>query len=268
MEIIFLKLGGSLITDKSKPYTAKPKVISQVFEEIKEVLIQNPNIHLVIGHGAGSFAHQSAKKYGTINGFIDAAGKLGSCKVHADATKLNQIIIEKALESKLPVYSLQPSAFLLTENKELVSMNYMIIGQVLYNGMIPLVYGDVIIDQKLGATIYSTDKLFSTLVKIFSGMKKDILTVKKVIHAGSYDGVLDKNQKVIPKINLNNFSNIKSSIGNSENTDVTGGMLDKVKESLELTKKGITSHIINGSVKGNISTALTSTKHIGTLIYS
>jgi isopentenyl phosphate kinase len=61
MEIILLKLGGSLITDKNTPYTANHGIITQVLKEIKEELNKNPALHLIIGHGAGSFAHQSAK---------------------------------------------------------------------------------------------------------------------------------------------------------------------------------------------------------------
>ena len=69
MDITLLKLGGSLITDKSTPYTAKPQIIKNILLEVKDALEEKPDLNLIIGHGAGSFAHQSAKKYNTINGF-------------------------------------------------------------------------------------------------------------------------------------------------------------------------------------------------------
>ncbi|WP_265276815.1 hypothetical protein [Nostoc sp. KVJ3] len=50
---------------------------------------ENPNLKLIIGNGAGSFAHQSANKYNTINGFSCDEEKLGFCLVHQDALDLN-----------------------------------------------------------------------------------------------------------------------------------------------------------------------------------
>ncbi len=85
MELVLVKLGGSLITDKDKPYTARREVITQLVEQVSLIKHENPNLKLIIGNGAGSFAHQSANKYNTINGFSCDEEKLGFCLVHQDA---------------------------------------------------------------------------------------------------------------------------------------------------------------------------------------
>ena len=62
--LILLKLGGSLITDKTKPYTANIPVIKRLAREIHEAR-EEKDINLIVGHGGGSFPHVSAKKYQT-----------------------------------------------------------------------------------------------------------------------------------------------------------------------------------------------------------
>ena len=55
--IQFLKLGGSLITDKSRPQTARLDVLERLASEIAQAYHKHPDLSLVIGHGSGSFGH-------------------------------------------------------------------------------------------------------------------------------------------------------------------------------------------------------------------
>ena len=63
--LVFLKLGGSLITDKNKPNTAQALVLARIAGEISATLKNNKGIKLLIGHGSGSFGHVAGEKYGT-----------------------------------------------------------------------------------------------------------------------------------------------------------------------------------------------------------
>src|SRR5574339_458739 len=67
-ELVFLKLGGSLITDKTQPYTPLLDVMDDLALQIKTALQTHPNLHLVLGHGAGSFGHVPASEYKTRDG--------------------------------------------------------------------------------------------------------------------------------------------------------------------------------------------------------
>lgn len=266
MNITLLKLGGSLITDKNKPYTARPAMIEQVVSEIATAVAAQPDLHLVLGNGAGSYAHQSAAQYKTIDGATSPEDMYGACVVHRDATRLHNMLIDACLEKKLPVYSMQPSALFMTENKQFCSGNYWILSTVLQNNMIPFLYGDVMIDKKIGATIYSTETLFAVLATFLPVVRDYQFTIDNIILAGDYDGVYDEQKNVIPEINTANFTKVKKHIGNSEHLDVTGGMVQKVQESLSIAQKGIDSHIINGSMKGNIAKALNGDCSFGTRI--
>lgn len=143
MELVLVKLGGSLITDKDKPYTARREVITQLVEQVSLIKHENPNLKLIIGNGAGSFAHQSANKYNTINGFSCDEEKLGFCLVHQDALDLNFLLAKSFLQAGLPVVSLPPITMIITHNKKLLKSDFSVIESSLQAGFIPLIFGDL-----------------------------------------------------------------------------------------------------------------------------
>mgnify|MGYP003414827420 CR=1 FL=1 len=52
-QLIFLKLGGSLITDKRQPETPRLDIIRQVAATIAAALRRDRSLRLLIGHGSG-----------------------------------------------------------------------------------------------------------------------------------------------------------------------------------------------------------------------
>ncbi len=94
---IFLKLGGSLITDKTKVEHARQSVIRRLAREIKAAREARPDLHIGLGHGSGSFGHVAAKKHGTRQGVKDRSGWLGYAEVAAalkDAGAVSVIVTE------------------------------------------------------------------------------------------------------------------------------------------------------------------------------
>jgi len=251
MKITLLKLGGSLITDKAVAYKAEHAIIDVLAEQIQQARAKNPELNLVIGNGAGSFAHQSAKKYGTNDGFADDEGRLGACIVHMDAVKLNQIVIESLLKHSIPAFSLQPSAFITRKEKQLTG-KFDVVTTFLEKKIIPIVYGDVLIDNAKGSTICSTDTIFKLLAKELKSKNHQIT----IIHAGKYPGVLGVSGRVIRNISPENLHEVLPALGEAEATDVTGGMKLKVQEMAELASLGITSHIIDGRAPKSVYNAL------------
>jgi len=58
-DIILLKLGGSLLTDKNKPFSIREDVVKSA---VRQVIEANKKIILI--HGGGSFGHPLAKFLG------------------------------------------------------------------------------------------------------------------------------------------------------------------------------------------------------------
>jgi len=64
-ETVFLKLGGSLLTDKTQSEAVRLHVVRRMAKEIADAMARKPQLRLIIGHGSGSFGHVAAARYGT-----------------------------------------------------------------------------------------------------------------------------------------------------------------------------------------------------------
>ena len=262
MKLIFLKLGGSLITDKKIPQTARIKIINRISHEISSALDADNNIRLVIGHGSGSFGHITANRFNTINGVQSRKDWNGFIQVRDDAHKLNQIIINSLRHHKLNVITFAPSSSILSQNRNIISWDIKPIKLAIENNLIPVIYGDVVFDKTLGGTILSTEDLFYYLA---NELKPD-----QILIAGEEPGVFDdfpECRNLIPEINHNNFNKLEKHIGNSKYTDVTGGMINKVKTLLDITQNSHETEILIFSAKyeNSINYAMSGMKK-GTII--
>jgi len=139
-----LKLGGSLITVKSQPRTPRLDVLARLAEEIAIIWRQHPGFRLIVGHGAGSFAHVPAKKYGTRQGVHTPDEWLGFADVWWEASALNRLVMEALHQAGLPVIALSPSASVIAQGGQVERWDLTPLKSALQAGLLPVVYGDVI----------------------------------------------------------------------------------------------------------------------------
>src|SRR5258706_7363689 len=98
-EIVLLKLGGSLITDKDKPYTPRFDKLTELAQEIKIVLDSNPDLLFILGHGSGSFGHVAAKKYGTREGVNTPEQSQGFAVVRVQAAEMDRLVMASLINA-------------------------------------------------------------------------------------------------------------------------------------------------------------------------
>lgn len=244
-QLIIIKLGGSIITDKTKPYTPNKKAIKSLVEEIKSA-----NIPVVIIHGQGSFAHTSAKKYGGKKGYKN---KLGVAMVFYDAMQMNSIVMQELLKAKIPAVSFRPNSLFIAHKGMLKNNNLQPVVEAIKQGLVPVLYGDVIMDTDWQTTIFSGE-VSARYLALFLARQK--IGVQKIVQVGLTDGVLDAKKKAVQNISTESFGNIKKDIFSSKTTDVTGGMLHKVEEGISLAKLGIPTVILNGTRKNELLKSL------------
>lgn len=259
-DLIFLKLGGSLITDKAQPEAALLEVIFTLLSDLKCYLDNNPGQKILLGHGSGSFGHHAAAKFNTRFGVRTKAEWLGFRQVWESARKLNQIVLDIGKQANLKLISFPPSAGLLSREGNVKSWNIEPIEHALDNGLMPLVYGDVVFDEALGGTIFSTEELFAHLATI--------LKPNRILLAGKEAAVFadyPKNQQPIKHISRT--ESLESYLQASQNQDVTGGMRSKVAEmqAICLANPGISIEIFHASQPGELFEALKGS-HSGTII--
>jgi isopentenyl phosphate kinase len=246
---ILLKLGGSLITDKTRPYTARLEVLARLAHEIRRGLSQLPNLRLVIGHGSGSFGHWSARPYATREGVRTPDQWQGYAEVAAAAARLNRIVTDALLEASVPVLSLQPSASALCHDYRLEYMDTRPLYGALAQGLVPLVYGDVALDDVRGGTIVSTEDIFVYLA--------GELQPSRILLLGEAPGVL-RNGAVVPSITPGSLQDLRCALDGSRGVDVTGGMADKVLRMVELVQHcpDTCVHILSGTKPGLLAQVL------------
>lgn len=257
-KLILIKLGGSVITDKAKPFTARPMVIKRLALEIRKAKNLLKETNLIIGHGSGSFGHTIAAKYQTQEGIINSNSIKGFCLTSETAVEINRIVLKEFLQAGLNVVSFSPMSFVYG-NKIFLEP----ISQALNLKFIPVIYGDVVFDIVKGFTIYSCERILDILARKLSENYSNV----RIIQAGDTDGVYDRDGRTIAGITPRNFQKVKKWIGGSSLTDVTGGMIHKVKEALLLGKEyNLTTLVINGNKKGNLLSAITGSEVVGTKI--
>ena len=161
----FLKLGGSLITDKKQPGTVRSEVIIRLAHEIASVREDRPGLSLLVGHGSGSFGHVPAQKYSTRQGVLTPQQWQGFAEVWFQAAALNREVVNALHAVGLPVVSFSPSAMVTGLGEDLYAWDLRPLQAALNANLLPVVYGDVIFDQKRGGTILSTEDLFSYLAR-------------------------------------------------------------------------------------------------------
>jgi isopentenyl phosphate kinase len=263
-QLVFVKLGGSVITVKTEPEVPRPEVIARLAGEIAAALSAAPDtasrpeegIRLVLGHGSGSFGHPVAQRYGTHRGVRTSAGWRGFAHVAAAAARLSRLVADALLDAGVPVWALQPSASALCRGGDLISLATAPVEAALAHGLVPLLHGDVALDELQGGTIISTEQILAYLARR--------LYPTRLIMVGEVDGVFEGDPlrnpaaRPIPEITAANWARVRTSLGGSHAADVTGGMLAKVEQMAALAGElpGLTVHFLSGLRPGALQSAL------------
>lgn len=250
--VVFLKLGGSLITDKTRPRTPRPATLARLMGEIAAARAARPGLRLVLGHGSGSFGHVEGQKHGTRAGVRTPEQWLGFAEVQWAANQLNRLVVDAARAAGLPVVNCPPSASALCRAGVLEALALAPIEAALAHGLVPVVQGDVAVDAEWGGTIVSTEDVFGYLAPR--------LRPRRVLLAGRERGVLTRwpDGDVIPEIAGAIGQAPLRHIGGSHAADVTGGMAAKVRETLALAASvpGCEILIFSGEAPENVRRAL------------
>ncbi|KAA3663778.1 MAG: uridylate kinase [Chloroflexi bacterium] len=248
--LTFLKLGGSLITDKTSVEAVRFDVLTRLCQEIADFRQTNPEIKLLMGHGSGSFGHVAAAKYGTRQGVSSPSEWAGFSEVSSAAARLNRIVVDALQEAGVPALTLQPSASVVCENGRIAQIATTPIQHALDAGLLPVVHGDVAFDTVRGGTIISTEEVMMAVA--------ETLQPSWLLLAGETAGVLDQNGTIIPKITRESLPEIASALGGSRGTDVTGGMASKVNSMLQLIDEHsqLNIRIFSGLNEGQLRTTL------------
>ncbi|MHA1720701.1 MAG: isopentenyl phosphate kinase [Promethearchaeota archaeon] len=269
--VIIIKLGGSILTDKNKPYSFKKEVFQNLISDISKHYHSSNSPKLIIVHGAGSFGHPIAKNYSIQKGLNQNIQNqiFGLTKTHQSVKKLNMKIVDGFSSQDIPALSLTTSSVFFQGEKGIKFIGIDHIISLLELDIIPILFGDIILHFKKNFSIISGDRVIYEICKSFSNIPNVKYQIDKIIFCFDQDGIIilnnEKESKVIQNINskdLNQLSlkNIKESI------DVTGDIKGKLEEIKKICALGIPVQLINGKREKLLIKALKNEKILSTLI--
>ncbi|MEL9999538.1 MAG: isopentenyl phosphate kinase [Thermoplasmata archaeon] len=245
--MILVKIGGSVITDKRK------------YKKIREGVIDRLASEFIVGesiliHGAGSFGHHIADEY-ALNDGLNENNRIKYSLVARDLQELNTTIIDKFIAHNKPAITIPVHSFHMVGEQFM----YKRFVDYLERGILPVTYGDVILDPKKGMGICSGDQIAFHLSKS--------LKPKRVIFVTDVDGIYNKNPKIFSNARLiENLTSDQIVEFEGNVPDVTGSMEGKLRVMRAIAKLGIDVIVINGLVRGRLRKAMEGKELKGTRV--
>ena len=243
--MLLIKLGGSIITNKKKPLSAKRKTIDNIVSNFRKI-----SEDFVVVHGGGSYGHYWSVKY-DIHTKPKKYDLKGVSIVKNSMIELNTIILDSFLKNKLNPYCLPPTDFVMG-NKP-INKKILEIKKIANSGLVPITYGDALWYGNKKSYILSGDKIMSLLARVL----RPRLSIFVLNEDGLYSNM--KTKKLIY-----DFKDEKIFIKKTL-MDVTGGMSRKVAEASKISKMGLKVFFVNGNKPQRIVNAINRKKFEGTL---
>jgi isopentenyl phosphate kinase len=259
-KLTVLKIGGSVITDKTAEMTARTQEINRLAEEIEKAYVPS----LVLVHGGGSFGHPVATRHAIKEGFKEPSQALGFAETHHVMTVLNGLLMDSLVWHNVPAVSITPSSCVMTENGRIKSFSDSSLEELLRMRLLPVLYGDAVLDTKLGFTILSGDQLVTYIATKFNAER--IIIGVDVDGLYEADPKTDNSAKMFEHLTLEELSKFQKSFRGSKSCDVTGGMFGKICELAPAVEKGIPATILNATKPDYVYKALKREKVQGTVI--
>jgi len=245
---VVIKIGGSVISDKRKVFSLRIENLRRIISEISSY--KGP---LILIHGGGSFGHPLAKIYRLNEGYSDPNQLLGVWETHKAMRVLSDKVLGILQDEGFKVIPFEPISLFYVEDGIVLSSFLNPIKKALQLGFTPILFGDVVFDQKKGFSILSGDTIAKHLALEFNA--------RMVVMCSDVDGVFikrgdDEGSKVelIREINERNVREVLDYLSKShvEGLDVTGGIFNKVKEMWDVASNGIEVFLVNALVEGRL----------------
>jgi isopentenyl phosphate kinase len=238
-------------------------VIRRLAAEIAAAAAGRGATRLIVGHGSGSYGHVAAADAGLTPG-ADARRRLaGIARTQRRAAELHRLVIAALDDAGARPFSLAPSSFLTARRGRVAAIFADPIFAALDLGLLPVVYGDVVIDTTRGAAILSTEDVF---LGIAAEAQRRGMAVARAVWLGETAGVYAPDGATIPLLDRRGAAREARRVRGAAGIDVTGGMALRLATAARLAGLGIESLLVDGRVARGLRPALLGRAHGGTRV--
>jgi isopentenyl phosphate kinase len=227
-DLVVLKLGGSVITEKDRDETLDGDALDSAAAAIGDARAVatdggGSDADLVVVHGGGSFGHPHAAAHGasTTDGVreVDAV-----TAIHGAMTTLNRFVLRALQDAGVPAVPVHPLSAAHRDSDGDLTLPTGHVATLLGEGFVPVLHGDVVAHAGEGVTVLSGDEIVTALA--------GALDADRVGVCSTVPGVLDADDAVVPEITT--YDDVAAVLGGSDATDVSGGMAGKIRALLAL----------------------------------
>ncbi|MEK7133586.1 MAG: isopentenyl phosphate kinase [Patescibacteria group bacterium] len=255
--ISIVKLGGSIITDKKgRRPLLRIRRIREIAREVARIRSKDPNLHLILLHGAGSFGHPLAYRYKLMGQPLSKETLVGVGYTTSAVRELGNLLSKAFLDAGVPVVPLQTSSFTCMRRGRLHFNDLSVLRIILKNGGIPLLGGDVVFSEFGKTAIASADGLAVALAKKFKPARLFFASDTNGVYATFPPRVGEWPLSSMDRAAVRNL--LRTQRVRATPTDVTGAMLGKLRALLDM--RGTTVTIFNGNVRGAVAGVLSRKK--------
>jgi len=187
-------------------------------------------------HGAGSFGHFQATKYGINKGNTYHKKWLeGFADTRRSVTKLNHELVTELINHNVPAVSISLFPNTVTCHKVIQTSNsFSKVNDVMDLGMVPVYHGDVVFDSAQGCAIVSGDVILEQLCETLNPTRAVFLTDVQGIFTRP---PTDSNAKLIKELIVCEDGTCMLPEMSNMDHDVTGGIEGKIKTACSIVNR-------------------------------
>ena len=254
--LVFLKLGGALLTHKDQSASPRPEALRRLAAEIAGVWREG-SLRLVLAHGSGSFAHVAAAESGFLEHPDDP---LAFARVAAAARDLSTLVVRALLDEGLPALMLPGGLLAAVADGAAVDLRAERVAGALARGLLPVTYGDAAFQRGMGGGIVSTEPLLAALALALRPARLVLATDVDGVYADGPPAPEAPAARPLPRIGPADWPALAPRLGASRQgvVDVTGGMASKVRQMLDLAAAlpQLQIRVLSGLRPGAVAAAL------------
>jgi isopentenyl phosphate kinase len=247
--LVVVKLGGAVLTRKREVERPRPKLIARLSREVAGATGRR----IVLLHGAGSFGHPGAKRFGLARAPLatESVGERarGAAIVAAEVRRLHLLVLRALVSAGASPASVPMATHARNREGGLVALDPQPFADALDRGLLPVSFGDVVPDEAWGASILSADTIAVELARALHPER--VLFVSDV--PGVMEGPAGGRRKVVPELTPESVEPLRPRSGGP---DVTGGIRGKAEAMLAIAHLGADAGLISGLSDGALARAL------------
>lgn len=246
---VVVKLGGSILTRKREAPRVRLKILFRLAAELSKCA----DVPVVLLHGAGSFGHPGAVRFGLASppkGPDGGRERLrGAAIVSADVRRLHDRVLAALVDARALPWSVPAANLVVNRAGRLDHFEDAPFRAAVARGVLPVSFGDVVPDDAWGFSILSADSLALELARRLSACRVVFVSDVPGIFVPGPPGRRRVAADVTPEL-IRTLSPVSGA------PDVTGGIRGKAEAMWEISRAGVDAGLISGLSDGALLRAI------------